>query len=169
MNVKIVTKENWCEADPTSSILMKVDKGVPISMTGDDWAELFSKPQLSENVPENIRELFEVARGSIVYGYLFYPLATLACEQLFRVVETALTEKCKAVMAPKGSTNSFDKKTKYLLEKGSISDVESDTIHGFRKMRNKASHPDRQFKYPIGVLYPFLESIASLINKLNEK
>jgi hypothetical protein len=166
VNVKIVTSDNWLEPDPTSAILMKIDKGIPSSMTGEDWVELFSAPQLSENVPENVRELFEVARGSFAYGYYFYPLATLACEQLFRVVETALTEKCKASRAPKGKTNSFEKKIKYLFDSGFISNVESESLHGFRKMRNVASHPERQLKFPIGILYPFLEKITEITNKL---
>jgi hypothetical protein len=166
MNVKIVTRDNWLKADPTSAILMKIDKGIPSSMTGEDWVEIFSAPQLSENVPENVRELFEVARGSFAYGYYFYPLATLACEQLFRVAETAVTDKCKAVGAPKGKTRVYKDKIQYLFDNGFISNAESESLHGFRKMRNKASHPERQLKLPIGILYPFLERITEITNKL---
>lgn len=168
MNVKIITKENFREPDPTSAILMKLNlsKGTAETMTGEDWVEVFSKPQLSENVQENVRELFEVARGSLAYGYFFYPLATMACEQLFRVTETVITEKCKAINAPKGRTKDFKDRIQYLFDNGIISNKESETLHSFRKMRNKASHPERQVKYSIAILFMFLESIADLTNKL---
>ena len=61
-------------------------------MSGQEWLSLFLDPTLSKSVPENVRALFEVARRSSAYGYFFYPLYTLACEQLFRIAEAAVSE-----------------------------------------------------------------------------
>jgi hypothetical protein len=64
------------------------------SITSEEWAQRILEPHLSLAVPPEIQRLFEVAQGAILYGYFFYPLYTLALEQVFRVVETAVSDKC---------------------------------------------------------------------------
>jgi hypothetical protein len=44
-------------------------------------------------VPEPIRELFDVARGAMIYGWFFYPLFRLGEDQLHRVVEAAVVAR----------------------------------------------------------------------------
>ena len=72
-NFKTLTSENWLTADPTSVIFVKLSHkdGTISQMTGEEWLALFLDPTLSKSVPENVRALFEVARGSLAYGYFF--------------------------------------------------------------------------------------------------
>ena len=100
-NFKILTPENWLVADPASTIFSKISHtdGTVTPMSGQEWLCLFRDPTLSKSVPKNVRTLFEVARGSLAYGYFFYPLYTLACEQLLRVAEAAVSEKCRMLRA----------------------------------------------------------------------
>jgi hypothetical protein len=62
-----------------------ITDGTITPWTADDWAERFLSVGLSENVPESVRELFNVARGTIIYGSLFYPLFALGLAQAVRV------------------------------------------------------------------------------------
>jgi hypothetical protein len=61
-------------------------------------------------VPLNIRKLFETARGNLIYSLMFYPLLTLGAEQLFRVLETSASAKCKEVNASPNQTKTFEKR-----------------------------------------------------------
>lgn len=75
--MKKLALHNWREPD--------VPKFFP-GLTEDVWVDETMKPQLVAAVPEDVVRLFEIARGSILYGWLFYPLLTLASEQLHRVL-----------------------------------------------------------------------------------
>jgi hypothetical protein len=87
--------------------------------------------------------LFEVARGALVYGYFFYPLYTLASDQLYRVAEGAVAHKCKSMEAP-GAPRAFMKRIDWLVVQGAIPQEDQVQWHAFRKLRNAASHPERQ-------------------------
>jgi len=50
---------------------------------------------LEPSVPEDVAFLFEVTRGSMVYGMFFLPLASLATEQCYRVLEAGARRRCK--------------------------------------------------------------------------
>lgn len=171
LKLKIINEDNWLEVDPTSAILMKVNTadGTFGFMSGEDWVSAFSGFELTEDVPETVRELFEVARGSLAYGYFFYPLCTLACEQLLRVAEAAAEEKCKLIKAPKKKTNRFKDKIQYLSDEGFISHQDFILWDSFRGLRNNSSHPERQSKFSLGMIVPILEEVSSEINKLFSK
>ena len=116
-------------------------------------------------MPSDVQALFEVACGAMVYGYFFYPLYTLAAEQLFRVVESALAHKCKALGAPR-SRRTFEKRIEWLVEEGVISRPESTRWHAARQMRNAASHPECQMVLTPGNAIGILERVADDINSL---
>lgn len=109
--------------------------------------------------------LFEGTRGAMAYGYFFYPLYTLAMDQLFRVAEAAVEHKCSALRAPK-STKIFKKRINWLVNKSIIPQSESGQWEAVRKLRNIASHPERQSIYPINITIDILEHVAFLINSL---
>ena len=120
---------------------------------------------LSKSVPENVRTLFEVARGSLAYGYFFYPLYTLACEQLFRVAETAISEKCKLLGESK-KARTFEKKLQLLFDRKVLSDEERLVWDAVRQFRNSTSHPQQQMILPPGAVASLLFRTAEKINKL---
>ena len=122
-------------------------------------------PQLSDEVPIEIRGLFEVARGAMVYAYYFYPLYTLAMEQLFRVGEAALLAKLHEI-DPSGKRIGFSEAIGLLAEKGILDESTSKRMHAMRTLRNSASHPDRQSIFPPGCSIGAMERVAEDINAL---
>lgn len=169
LGIKILTTENWLQPDPTSTIFAQISSsdGSVSSMSGDDWVKLFLKPSLVDSVPEEVRKLFEVARGALAYGYFFYPLYTLAGEQLFRVVECAISAKCQLLGAPKRIKN-FQDKIKFLSNKNIISNQDVVWWDAVRNLRNITSHPQQQNILPPGAIATTLYRIAEQINGLFE-
>jgi hypothetical protein len=133
-------------------------------MTGEDWATQFLNPHLDERVPEEVRSLFEVARGALAYGYFFYPLFTLAAEQLYRVAEAAVSAKCTLLGAPKRF--SFQEKIQFLLDRNVIAGENFPQWNAVRLLRNKSSHPKEQTILTPGMVATMLEQIAKRINEL---
>lgn len=168
LGFKNLTVDNWLEPDKVSSSFVRISPvdGQAHPIAGNEWVCDILKPTLVESVPTEIRALFEVARGALVYGYFFYPLYTLAGEQLFRVAEAAVTLKCKAMGAPRSSTRTFEDKLKYLTSNKVVPEKERETWHAIRQLRNIASHPERQSIFPPGPVIGILERTAERINSL---
>jgi hypothetical protein len=164
--IKSLTTEHWLQPDPTSTIFVQMSRvdGSVRPMSGEDWAALFLSPSLDDKVPEEVRKLFEVARGAMTYGYFFYPLVTLANEQLYRVAEAAISEKCALFGGPKRS--SFQDKIKFLLDRNVIADVDFPRWDAIRLLRNMSSHPQRQDIRPPGMVATTLHLVAERINGL---
>src|SRR5947199_4604690 len=167
LGIKILTAENWLQPDPTSTIFVQVSApdGNISPMSGDDWVKLFLQPSLAKTVPEEVRKLFEVARGASAYGYFFYPLYTLANEQLFRVVECAVSTKCQLLGAPK-RVKTFQEKIGFLSDKNIISNQDFFWWDAVRNLRNLSSHPQEQAILPPGAVASTLYRIAEQINGL---
>lgn len=167
LGFKKLTLDNWLESDKASSSFVDVSavNGKLHPITGDEWMQKILKPNLIEEVPIEVQQLFEVARGALAYGYFFYPLYTLAEEQLFRVAEAALTFKCKSMGAPH-SISTFQQKIEYLTVNKVIFEQEKETWHIIRKLRNVASHPERQTLLTPGMVISVLERITNSINSL---
>lgn len=69
--------------------------GHPSRLRGEKWIRECQKPQLNPSVPEEVAFLFEVARGSMIYGQFFLPLVALATEESFRVLEAGVRHRCE--------------------------------------------------------------------------
>ena len=77
---KEIDSGNWLTADP---VVLHFPGMKDIAA----YVEAVLAPRLSQNVPEEVHKLFEVARGTMLYGYLFFPLYTLSPElerEIFR-------------------------------------------------------------------------------------
>jgi hypothetical protein len=116
--IKTLTTENWLQPDTIPSVLTKwsLNDHYAYLMTAEDWVTQFIDPKLNVAVPDNVQVLFEVARGALAYGYFFYPLYTLAAEQLFRVGEAAISAKYLSAGGP-NPKKSFQAKVEYLRDK----------------------------------------------------
>ena len=167
LGFKKLTVKNWLQPDKVSSlfggILPGDGKFHPI--TGDEWVQEILKPKLIEKVPAEVQRLFEVARGTLVYGYFFYPLYAVGIERLFQVVDAAVTHKCKIMGAP-SSEKTFEKKIKWLARKRIITRDEEEMLNTTRKLRNMASHLEDQTILPPGPTIGIFERITKQINSL---
>lgn len=100
--IKALTVDNWRSVDPMSVTLVELDtaSGRFQRITHERWIEWFLEPQLNHNVPGEVRTMFDVARGAMLYGCFFYPLYTLGTEQLYRVADAATWHRCRQLGKP---------------------------------------------------------------------
>tara|TARA_B100000315_G_scaffold8245_1_gene8187 strand:- start:42256 stop:42567 length:312 start_codon:yes stop_codon:yes gene_type:complete len=96
---------------------------------------------------------------------LYYSLFALALEQLFRVSESAVLHKCKALKAPK-SINTFEKRIDWLVKTSVIHHSRQWRWDGIRQLRNSASHPKFQSIHLPGEAIQIVQNIAEDINSL---
>mgnify|MGYP001264884658 CR=1 FL=1 len=163
---KEINLNNWLEPDDTLRGFVRISPdGQSHTITGVEYLQFILEPKLHLSVPSEVHGLFEVARGAMIYGYFFYPLYTLAVEQLFRVVEAALAHKCKTLGAPK-SRKTFEKRIEWLVKEGVISREDSARWHAARQMRNATSHPKSQMILAPGNAIGILERVSNDINSL---
>lgn len=122
--------------------------GIQYNFKQEEWLSLasdFLKPKLSDLVPMETKKLFEVARGTIIYGLYFYPLYSVGTEQLFRVAENALKQKCMLLgIQLKRREMVFKPMLDKLVEMSVIPDEENEVWECLRQLRNISSHPDTQ-------------------------
>jgi hypothetical protein len=160
LGIKQVTGENWLEIDPTNGMFGWCPE------PADLIAHIMS-PQLAATIPKEIRTLFEVARGAMCYGFLFYPLWTLAAEQLFRVGEAAISHRCEQLQAP-NKVRTFEDKIDFLKQEGAIS-ADGFDWHTLRRFRNRASHPRDQTIVSPAMACLSVEGLVPAINALLRK
>jgi|SRR5208283_1016659 len=161
---KLITSENWNEPDKTSvrfTSPLDYDEG----SGHPPYLDRILKPQLNSDVPIEVRRLFEVARGAMVYSYFFYPLYTLAVDQLFRVGETALVLKSKKLGYSKKDMR-LSALIQFLKEKKVFDEMASKRWEALRFLRNKASHRQDQSIYWPAAALGILENITEDINAL---
>jgi HNH endonuclease len=104
LQFSLVTEQNWLSPDRKNYI--------PFGVTKEQWIAPFLEPHLETFVPRNVIRAFEVARACMIYSWFFYPLATLGLEQLFRVGQFAVRERCR-VLHP--NIDNFEEELKMLV------------------------------------------------------
>lgn len=156
--------------------LVQPDHMTPYSsrLRGDKWLQACLKPRLEPCVPKEVAFLFEVARGSMIYGLFFCPLASLASEQCYRVLEAGARRRCddlglsgrkqgKSAVVP-GS--SFSKIIAVLKQAGRITKADYDAWSTMPFLRNRVSHPTRQSISSRDSAVGVLANTAGLLNGL---
>jgi len=163
---KTITLENWKQPDNVSVKMAPLSSNAfSEESRGNPFLEHILRPHLKENVPHEIRRLFEVARGAMVYSYFFYPLFTIALEQLFRVGEAAI--KARVALCHTGkSSRDLVKQIEILQEAGVLDEPATFRWQQLRTLRNIASHPENQSIYPPGQAIGVMERLVDDVNKL---
>jgi hypothetical protein len=157
---------NWLQRDPVLELFGTLDAdGSAQSITDNEFVELILEPQLSSSVPGDVNALYEAARASMRYGYFFYPLYTLATQQLFRVAEAAVTHRCRDLKAPPG-INGLGRGIDFLARQGVISDRDWHRWDAVRILRNRMTHSDWQEIIPPGMAIDSLRVVADLCSSL---
>ena len=151
-------------------------RAYPSRLRGEKWVRECLKPQLDPGVPKDVSFLFEVARGSMIYGLYFHPLAALATEQGFRVLEAGVRHRCKELGLGKKKSGRADgfPDTPYaelvdeLHKAGKISDDKLEFWKAMVYLRNRFSHPTRACIRSRHEAVQQLTQIADLLNRLFE-
>jgi hypothetical protein len=156
--------------------LLKHDDHASFSarLQGEKWVRACLEPQLEPTVAEEISFLFEVARGSMVYGMFFLPLASLATEQGYRVLEAGARHRCKQLgllkMKPGKKKvlpdTSFAELVAELNRAGKISNEDLDVWKSMIFLRNRYSHHTTQVIRSREDAIRQLAHIAELLNRL---
>lgn len=164
--------ENWNEVDPLCSGFIQLDEenGEVSSLFPEIWVAVVLAPQLDDAVPQNIRELFEVARAVMLYGYFFYPFFGLSMEQFYRVGESAISLKYEICGGPSKTPNgrfvSFSARINWLANMKFIDIKQKHEWHWVREARNDGSHMLKPKLYPPFPSTMALEETADRINQL---
>ena len=169
---KQLTLENWNENDPSCSEI------VQWSLETDDfgplfperWVEIVLRPKLNETIPDEIKDLFEVGRALMIYGYFYYPFFGLAMEQLPRVTEAAVSRKYEMCGGPpprkEGGFISFAAKNKWLVGNGHLNKYQKEKLDSSREARNIGSHLKKVSLYPPILSMQVLTATCDLINDI---
>lgn len=163
---KSLTLENWTDADPVNRHFARLSPLVgPVAMDQNDWARNLLAVELSREVPSEIKNLFAIARGAMLYGWFFYPLFRLGEEQLYRVLESAARYRYRKAGGPKQRPTYFEV-INFLVAMGLIAEDERERWTAARKLRNHASHAERATVVPPGFALRMLCAGASDIDRL---
>ena len=163
---KRLTPENWLVRDSTLDYFSHVHPDGRTSQISDDvWVQQILTIELSPAVPQDVRELFEVAQGVLCYGCFFYPLYTLGNEQVYRVLEAALSHRC-ADLGLFRKSNRFMDNVNLLLDHGSLGEQRCRQWDAARELRNSASHASRQNLMTPPMAVDGLQTAADLIEDL---
>jgi hypothetical protein len=146
----------------------------PSRLRGEKWVRECLKPQLAPGVPEEVAFLFETARGAMIYGLFFLPVAALATEEGFRVLEAGVRHRCQQLGLGKkksGKANSFPDKpyldlVNALHRAGKISDADWPTWKSMVWLRNNFSHRTSASIRARHEAIAQLAYIAELLNRL---
>lgn len=92
---KKIDLDNWLEPDNVSAGFAKGnDENGWVYYNGEDYLAEVLEPTLISEVPADVQQLFEMARGMYAYGYFFYPIFTVGMEYTYRAAEDALFHLC---------------------------------------------------------------------------
>ena len=164
--IKKLSLENCLEPDKAAMLWLQLTRGASsTSVMTRDYINRILRPQLSKNVPEEVKRLFEVARGALIYGWFYYPLVALAAQHSYRVLEAAVSEKCLEMGGPSRQKR-FKTKIDWLITKGVIPKENEPAWRARRELRNMSSHLDRQQIYDPGMAISELERCTADINAL---
>lgn len=118
-------------------------------ITHEEWIrEVKHAGQLPQSVPEEIADAFEICLGTIMYGWLYYPLITVGASKLFALRETMARIACTRYGASKRKSETFADCIAYLGQHGFIEAKDADRWKACREIRNIWAHPDRQYILP---------------------
>ncbi len=163
---KQITLENWTQPDPASTCFVSIHSdGTSSNIKAEQYFSDIMNHTLSKQIPEDIQKLYEVTRGTMTYGYYYYPIFTVAVEQLFRIVESSVSYVCKALSSP-ASIKTFNRKIEWLIETGIIEANEKVRWDGLRSLRNSRAHPKSQMILPPGPVLALFDEMTTDINSL---
>src|SRR4029077_4780852 len=175
--VRQLTVRTWLEPDP---ICLKFDElnlttGERRLPTGEAWAERFLAIDLAFSVPSAVREMWEAARGPLLYGWVFYAIYAIGEHELRRVADAAVLHCYQQFGGPPNKKRDHEgeprwpdlmRRVDWLIDADVISPDKRDRWDGLRDLRNETTHMSiRHLTTPHEVLR-VLELLAREIDAL---
>lgn len=119
---------------------------------------------LDSRVPSDVRQMFEVMKGSLAYGFFYRPLTTFAASQVYSIEDAALHHRC--VQAGIKPPKTFQKRIDALLRAGIIPPYEAHVWNAKRELRNSVAHRTHQWLMWPGMDFGTIQLAALDINRL---
>lgn len=170
MGFKQLTVENFDRRDETNDAFAKLNlaTGEVAPVTGQDRARAFLSVEMGAHVPQEVRDLFAVARGTMLYGEFFYPLYTLGDQQMHRVTDAAAHHRYLQLggEVKGGRLPSFHRRIQWLIAEGAIPQDQQTRWDAYRGLRNIASHADFQQLHTPSDAYTSCELVAASVDDL---
>jgi hypothetical protein len=100
--VKHLSTGNWLEPDPICLKFVEVNLATAERRppTGEGWAERFLAVDLAPTVASEVRDMWEAARGMLLYGWFYYAIYAIAEHQLRRVADAAVLHRYQQAGGP---------------------------------------------------------------------
>lgn len=169
LGIKRLSVANWLKPDPTLPPYVRYcrARATQEEMGAGQWAEAFLAYRLGEHVPRELRRLFEVARGAMLYGFFFYPLYTVGLERLYQPREAAVARRYRDASGParlpSGDTARYVDMIDWLAQHGLIQRSRVNCWQRARQLRNVFAHPhDQMIQLPVEG-----RALASVVEDLN--
>ena len=149
--VKHLTTGNWLEPDPICLKFVEVNLATAARRppTGEGWAERFLAVDLAPAVPSEVRDMWEAARGLLLYGWFYYAIYAIGEHQLRRVADAAVLHRYQQAggppnkkLGPEGEQRWPDLMTRvdWLISVGIIPAEKRDRWDLERGLRNETTH-----------------------------
>lgn len=166
LGFKTLRAKDWLEPDETSlKLLAPLSQSKHRQDPETRWIKHVLEPSLAPEVPLEVRRLFEVARATIAYGLLFYPLFAIGLEQLARVAEAAIVHRCRLANIGTNDLTMYAA-IEELVKAGELTEDQKLLWHSLREARNVASHPKSQMILPPGMVLGAIDRYAKHIGTL---
>ena len=161
---KLVDESNVLTPDEVFNALVTIDEDGPRSVAPSDTLRNLREVQLDDAVPLDVRRAFQMALGAMAYAYWYYPLFTLAAQQILRVADFA-----SDVFARERGFDlqySLAARLKTLAKAQAIDELQLRRWEGIRRLRNSATHPSFQQIWGPAQAIDIARAVADAINTL---
>ena len=149
--VKHLTTGNWLEPDPICLKFGELNLATreQRAPTGERWTERFLAIDLASTVPSEIREMWEAARGLLLYGWFFYAIYAIGEHELRRVADAAVLHRYQQAGGPPNKKLDHEgeqrwpdlmRRVNWLIEAGVIPAEKRDRWDSLRDLRNETTH-----------------------------
>ena len=161
---KLVDETNVLIPDDVFKALVTIDEDGPRPVAPADTMQALQEVRLEKSVPLNVRRAFQMALGAMAYAYWYYPLLTLAAQQILRVADFA-----SDIFARERGMDlqySLAARLKALAKDGAVDELQLRRWEGIRRLRNSATHPSFQQIWGPAQAIDVARAVADAINTL---
>ncbi|GEM_PF-1734687 len=165
LGVKLPTRDNLLDVDPVIAAFATIENGEPRPLKPTDILSSIESYKLGEGVPIEIRRAFQAAKGAMVYGYWYYPMLTLAAQQLVRVAVFALENFLD--LAKIDRRGAIQMQIQKLADLGFfVSSNDRARWENIRRLRNRVSHSGTANIWSVADALSIAREVSAAINTL---